>query len=70
MSRLRYSVSRKQAIAVYRRVLRLANAYIGRQRQSLLVTDGRALMTWGEIRLHIRESLSLKIKEDRCRKVR
>jgi hypothetical protein len=49
----------KEAVDAYRRVLRLVNTYLGKQRQDLLVTDGRELMTWGEIRIHIRESLSL-----------
>jgi len=52
--------SDKEAVDTYRRVLRMVNSYLGKQKQDLLVTDGRGLMTWGEIRLHIRESLALR----------
>ena len=54
-------VSEREAVIVYRRVLRLADAYIKRQEQDMLITDGKGLMTWREIRQHIRESLALKI---------
>ena len=48
-----------EAIAAYRRVLKLTRSYIWRQRQDLLVTDGRGIMTWGEIRRHITEAIRL-----------
>lgn len=51
----------REQVLAYRRVLRLVNAYLGRQKQDLLVTDGRGLMTWGEIRYHVREALRLPI---------
>lgn len=51
--------SDKEAVDAYRRVLRLVDGYLRKEKQSLLVTDGRGLMTWGEIRLHIREALAL-----------
>jgi hypothetical protein len=51
--------SDKEAVAAYRRVLRLVNGYLKKERQSLLVTDGRGLMTWGEIRHHVQAALSL-----------
>ena len=49
----------KEAVNAYRRVLRLVNVYLRKQRQDLLVTDGRGFQTWGEIRSHIQGSLSL-----------
>ena len=49
----------KEAVNAYRRVLRLVNVYLRKQRQDLLVTDGRGYQTWGEIRSHIQGSLSL-----------
>ena len=49
--------SQREAILAYRRVLRLTNVYLRKQKQDLLVTDGRGLMTWGEIRHHIREEI-------------
>lgn len=50
-------VSAREAIAVYRRVLRMTDRYLAKQRQDLLVTEGRGLMTWGEIRHHIKSAL-------------
>lgn len=47
-------------VLAYRRVLRLVNSYLKRQRADLLVTDGRGLMTWGEIRYHITAALGLR----------
>lgn len=52
-----YRVSSKEAIVVYRRVLRMVDRYLKSQRQDLLVTEGRGLMTWGEIRHHIKSAL-------------
>jgi hypothetical protein len=56
-----WHVSQQQALVIYKRVLRLVDKYLARQKQDLLVTDGRGLMTWKEIRSHIQESLKLKI---------
>ena len=50
----------KEAIASYRRVLRLVDRYIRKEKADLLITDGKGLMTWGEIRFHIKEVLGLK----------
>lgn len=58
----RYTVSQREALRVSRRVLTLVNKYLYRQRQDLLVTDGRGLMTWGEIRHHVRAALSLRVR--------
>jgi len=57
-----WTMTAEEAIPVFRRVLRLANAYIRRQKQDLLITDGRGLMTWGEVRSHIQACLGVKIK--------
>ena len=56
------TISERDVVQVYRRVLRLTDRYLRRQKQDLLITDGRSLMTWGEIRQHIRESLALKTR--------
>jgi hypothetical protein len=48
----------------YRRVLRLVNGYLGKQKQDLLLTDGKGLMTWGEIRAHINAALEMKVIEN------
>lgn len=52
----------KEVAMHQKRVLRLVNSYIYRQRQDLLITDGRGLMTWGEIRKHVKEAIALKVK--------
>jgi hypothetical protein len=56
-----WRVSEHEANVIYRRLLRLTDRYIARQKGSLLVTDGRGLMTWGEIRRHIKEALSMTV---------
>lgn len=56
-----WRVSEREAIRIYKRVLRLTDRYLAKQKADLLVTDGRGLMTWAEIRQHIRESLMLGI---------
>lgn len=55
-------VTPREAVAAYRAVLRLVNAYLGKQQQDLMVTDGRGLMTWGEIRHHVKSVLALKVQ--------
>lgn len=45
--------------AAVRRVLRMVDGYLARQPQDTLLTDGRGLMTWGEIRLHVRGARKL-----------
>lgn len=52
----------RRHIAVLRRVLRLVDGYLARQDQDVLLTDGRGLMTWGEIRNHIEAARSIKAK--------
>ncbi len=63
MSRLRYSVDKDEAVRTYKRVLRLVNRYMRRNLDdgTLVAVDG-GLMTWGELRQHIQESLKLRIK--------
>lgn len=58
-------VDPKTAIAAYKRVLRMVNGYLRIQKQDLLVTDGRGLMTWKEIRYHISGALNMRIKRTR-----
>lgn len=54
-----WRVSEREAIAIYKRVLRMTDKYLAKQKADLLVTDGRGLMTWAEVRQHIQESLKL-----------
>jgi hypothetical protein len=56
--------SSREAILAYRRVLRLVNGYLGKQKQDLLLTDGKGLMTWGEIRAHVNAALEMKVIEN------
>jgi hypothetical protein len=50
-----------------RRVLEMTNRYLKRQNQDLLVTEGRGLMTWGEIREHIKAATATKFLRTRVR---
>lgn len=53
--------SDKEAVAAYRRVLKLVNGYIGKNLDpETLVTWQGGLMAWREIRLHISEAIALK----------
>ena len=56
-------VSAETAIQSYRRVLKLVNGYLKAERQGLLATDGRGLMTWGEVRHHVQCALSMRVNE-------
>lgn len=59
-----YQVSAMEALRIQRRVLRLADGYLAKQKQELLVTDGSGLMTWGDIRQHIQACLkNLKVEQ-------
>jgi hypothetical protein len=63
MSRLRYSVDQVEAIRTYKRVLRLVHQYMRRNLDDgTLVAAGGGLMTWGELRQHIQESLKLRVQ--------
>jgi hypothetical protein len=46
----------RQRLAI-RRVLRMTDRFLAKEKQSLLVTDGRGLMTWAEIRRHVRAAI-------------
>jgi len=58
---LRQRCTDKEAVATYRRVLKLVNGYLGRNtdKNTLVGWDG-GIMTWGEIRFHIRGALGLR----------
>jgi hypothetical protein len=51
-----------------RRVLRLVDGYLAKQDQDKLTTDGRGLMTWGEIRHHVRSAAALRVERPRRRR--
>jgi hypothetical protein len=57
-----WTLPAKEVIATQKRVLRLVDAYLRKEKQDLLVTDGRGLMTWGEIRQHVKGAIALKVK--------
>lgn len=46
----------EQRVAI-RRVLRMTDRFLARQKQDLLATDGKGLMTWGEVRQHVRAAI-------------
>jgi hypothetical protein len=56
----------EQRIAV-RRVLQMVNRFLRRQRDSLLVTDGKGLMTWGEIREHVKAAAACEFLRTKAR---
>lgn len=47
----------RQRLAI-RRVLRMTDRFLAKEQQSLLVTDGKGLMTWGEIRRHLTAAIN------------
>ena len=55
-----YHLTDAERIIVLRRVLRLADSFLAKQPQKTLTTNGRSLMTWGEVREHIAGALSLR----------
>ncbi len=56
------AVTKREAIRVYRRVLKLVDLYMKRNlSDTVLVCGGNGMMTWGEVRNHIRQSLKLKV---------
>lgn len=59
----RFIVSEREALQISRRVLRLARGYIRKQPPTLLITDGKGLMTWEEVLYHIRGALALRTKK-------
>lgn len=68
-SRLRYSVDKDEAIRTYKRVLRLVHQYMRRNLDDeTLVAAGGGMMTWGELRQHIQESLKLRLRKARISK--
>ena len=55
-------VKAQEAIAAYRRVLRLVNSYMWRNLDSeMLVAATGGLMTWGEIRHHVQCALAMRV---------
>lgn len=63
MRKLRTSVDKKEAIRIYRRVLRLVHQYIKANTDSeTLLAAGGGIMTWRELRQHIKESLALRVR--------
>ena len=62
--RLRQTVKKDDAIAAYRRVLRLIHLYMRRNlNDTTLVIGGAGMMTWGELRHHIKCALAMRIKQ-------
>lgn len=63
MVKNRPRVSTKEGIAAYRRVLRLVHSYM---RQNLddetLVAAGGGMLTWGELRHHIKCALGMRVR--------
>lgn len=63
MSKLRHSVTQNEAIQNYKRVLRLVNLYMRLNLDdSTLVTASGGILTWGELRQLIGESLKLRVR--------
>ena len=54
-----YRVTLAKALAINRRVLRLVDGYLGKDDQESLRTDGKGLMTYGELRQYIKAALDL-----------
>jgi hypothetical protein len=56
-----WRVRKDEAIKIQRRVLKMLDRHLAKQPQLVLVTDGKSLMTWRELREHITGALKLKI---------
>ena len=56
-----WTLEPKEAVKVLKRVLRLVDGFLSKEKQSLLVTDGRNLMTWEEIRQHVKAAKKIKL---------
>lgn len=63
------NVSQAEQLRALRRVLRLLDGYISTQDQDLLLAYAGGLMTWRELRRHIRSALKLPVLKQH-RKVR
>ena len=59
---MRATYSERTVLAAMKRVLRLVDGYLARQEQNALITDGRGLMTWGEIRHHVVSASKLRVR--------
>lgn len=57
-----WTLPAEEVVRHQKRVLRFVNAYLRVQKQDLLVTDGRSLMTWGEIREHVKQAIALRME--------
>lgn len=56
-----WRVDENEAIKIQRRVLKLVDGYLAKQQQGTLISNGRGMMTFAELRQHIKGALSLKI---------
>jgi len=61
-----WTLPENEVIIVQKRVLRLLHQYMkANLSDSTLVSAGGGLMTWGELRQHVKQAIALKIKKKR-----
>lgn len=57
-----WTLPEKEVISIQKRVLRLLHQYMRRNlNDGTLVMAGGGMMTWGELRQHVREAANLKV---------
>jgi hypothetical protein len=61
-----WTLPAKEVIETQKRVLRLLHKYMRANLDDrTLVAAGGGLMTWGELRMHVREAAALKVKREK-----
>lgn len=58
-------VKASDALKAMRRVLRLIDRVLALQNEYALTTDGRGLITWAELRRHVRAAIALRVDDGR-----
>lgn len=65
MSRLRPTLNAAKKKAIVKRVLRLVDGYLSTRDQMELIAWNGGMMTWRELRQHIKGALRLMVKSKR-----
>lgn len=57
-----WTLEPEEAVKTLKRVLRFVDGFLRKESQTVLLTDGRNLMTWQEIRQHILAAKKIKLR--------
>lgn len=58
-------LSAKEVVRHQKRVLRFVDGFLSKENQTMLITNGRSLMTYAEVRSHIKAALKLEVRRAR-----